>query len=154
MDDKEITFTATIKSEEGGSGGNWIEFPFKVEEAFGRTGRIKVLCYFDEVHYRGSLVKMGTECHIIGVRKDILAAIGKNAGDSVMVRMQEDSEERTVVPVSGLAAVLARDEALAAAWARLSLTRKNEIDRFLEGAVKAETRARRLEKIVVILRKS
>jgi hypothetical protein len=42
-----------------------------------------VVCFFDGFEYRGSLVRMGSPCHIVGLRKDIMAAIGKMAGDRV-----------------------------------------------------------------------
>ncbi|NLE21147.1 MAG: DUF1905 domain-containing protein, partial [Clostridiales bacterium] len=54
--------------------GAYVEFPFDVRKEFGK-GRVKVQAAFDGHPYRGSLVRMGTECHIIGVRKDIRAAI-------------------------------------------------------------------------------
>jgi len=68
--------------------GAYIEFPFDVRTEFG-TGRVKVHVTFDGVEYDGSLVRMGTPCHILGVRKDIRAAIGKQPGDSVHVIVRE-----------------------------------------------------------------
>ena len=44
---------------------------------------------FDGVPYDGSLVRMGTPNHILGLRKDIRAAIGKQAGDTVQVVLWE-----------------------------------------------------------------
>jgi hypothetical protein len=41
---------------------------------------------------------METECHIIGIRKDILKRLGKQAGNLVNVRMHEDLLERRVDP--------------------------------------------------------
>jgi hypothetical protein len=41
------------------------------------------------VEYDGSLVRMGTPVHIIGLKKDIRAKIGKQAGDTVHVIIQE-----------------------------------------------------------------
>jgi len=71
--------------------GAYVEFPFDVRKEFGK-GRVKVQAAFDGHPYRGSLVRMGTECHIIGVRKDIRAAIGKQPGDMVRVTIREDGE--------------------------------------------------------------
>jgi len=71
--------------------GAYVEFPFDVRREFGK-GRVKVQAAFDGHPYRGSLVRMGTECHIIGVRKDIRAAIGKQPGDTVRVTIREDGE--------------------------------------------------------------
>lgn len=66
----------------------YIEFPYDVRTEFGK-GRVKVTAYFDGVRYEGSLVRMKTECHIIGIRKDIRAIIQKQAGDSVHVKIIE-----------------------------------------------------------------
>ncbi|MCI8359757.1 MAG: DUF1905 domain-containing protein [Clostridiales bacterium] len=60
--------------------GAYVEIPFDVREAFGK-GRVKVHAAIDGVPYDGSLVRMKTSCHILGVRKDIRAAIGKQPGD-------------------------------------------------------------------------
>ena len=68
--------------------GAYVEIPFDVQAAFGK-GRVKVLATFDGVPYNGSLVRMGTPGHIIGVRKDIRAELGKRPGDTVHVTVQE-----------------------------------------------------------------
>ena len=68
--------------------GAYVEIPFDVREEFGK-GRVKVHATFDGVGYDGSLVRMGTPCHILGLRKDIRARIGKQPGDTVAVRLQE-----------------------------------------------------------------
>ena len=70
--------------------GAYIEFPYDVREEFGK-GRVKVDATFDGVPYQGSLVRMGTPGHIIGLRKDIRKAICKQAGDTVNVTIQERS---------------------------------------------------------------
>ncbi len=57
--------------------GAYVEIPFDVKAEFGK-GRVPVTATFDGIPYEGSLVKMGTECHIIGIRKDIRSKIGKN----------------------------------------------------------------------------
>jgi hypothetical protein len=66
----------------------YVEVPFDVKEAFGK-GRVLVHATFDGEAYDGQVVRMGTPCHIIGIRKDIRAKIGKQAGDIVSVTLQE-----------------------------------------------------------------
>jgi len=66
----------------------YIEIPFDVKEAFGKA-RVPVRASFDDEMYEGQLVKMGTPCHIIGIRKDIRAKIGKQPGDIVHVILTE-----------------------------------------------------------------
>lgn len=68
--------------------GAYIEFPYNVKEEFGK-GRAKVRATFDGEPYDGSLVRMKTPGHILGVRKDIRAKIGKQPGDTVHVIVQE-----------------------------------------------------------------
>lgn len=72
--------------------GAYVEIPFDVESEFGR-GRVPVVATFDGVEYVGSIVKMGTPCHIIGVRKEIRAKIGKQPGDAVKVTIAERARE-------------------------------------------------------------
>lgn len=50
--------------------GAYVEIPFDVREEFGK-GRVKVHATFDGEPYDGSLVRMGTPGHILGLRKDI-----------------------------------------------------------------------------------
>lgn len=66
----------------------YIEVPFDIKETFGKS-RLLVHATFDGEPYDGQVVKMGTPCHIIGVRKDIRAKIGKQAGDTVHVTLKE-----------------------------------------------------------------
>lgn len=80
-------FEAEIKKVPGINGA-YIEIPFDVKETFGR-GRVKVHATFDGETYDGSLVRMKTPCHILGVRKDIREKIGKQPGDTVYVTLEE-----------------------------------------------------------------
>lgn len=66
----------------------YVEIPFDVKEVFGKS-RVLVHATFDGEPYDGQLVKMGTPCHIIGVRKDIRAKLGKQPGDEVHVSLEE-----------------------------------------------------------------
>lgn len=68
--------------------GAYIDFPYNVREEFGK-GRVKVHATFDGIPYDGSLVRMKTQNHIIGIRKDIRQKIGKQPGDKVHVTIRE-----------------------------------------------------------------
>ena len=81
------TFEAELKKVPDLDGA-YVEIPFDVRAEFGK-GRVKVRALFDGVPYDGSLVRMGTPGHIIGLRKDIRAAIGKQPGDTVRVVITE-----------------------------------------------------------------
>jgi hypothetical protein len=86
---KNYEFDAVIKKVPDIDGA-YIEFPYNVKEEFGK-GRVKVYATFDGEPYVGSLVRMGTPCHIIGIRKDIRAKINKQPGDIVHVTIRERS---------------------------------------------------------------
>ncbi|HWQ72910.1 MAG TPA: DUF1905 domain-containing protein [Desulfitobacteriaceae bacterium] len=86
---KEYTFDAVIQKVPDIDGA-YVEIPFDVKEEFGK-GRVPVHATFDGEPYDGSVVRMGTTCHIIGIRKDIRAKIGKQPGDTVKVTLQERS---------------------------------------------------------------
>ena len=66
----------------------YIEIPFDVEKRLGAK-RVKVHATFDGEPYDGSLVRMGMPCHIIGIRKDIRAKIGKQPGDTIHVTIKK-----------------------------------------------------------------
>jgi len=68
--------------------GAYVEIPFDVKAEFGK-GRVPVHATFDSEPYDGSIVKMSTPCHIIGIRKDIRAKIGKQPGDTIKVTIKE-----------------------------------------------------------------
>lgn len=68
--------------------GAYIEFPYDVKLEFGK-GRVKVHAEFDGVPYDGSLVRMKTPGHIIGLRKDIRVQLQKQPGDLVHVKIKE-----------------------------------------------------------------
>jgi len=68
--------------------GAYVEFPYDVRALFGK-GRVAVAATFDGEPYDGSLVRMQTPCHIIGIRKDIRGKIGKQPGDIIHVTIRE-----------------------------------------------------------------
>jgi hypothetical protein len=92
MNDKTYEFDAEIKKVPDIDGA-YIEIPFDVKEEFGK-GRVAVTATFDGELYEGSLVKMKTPCHIIGIRKEIRAKIGKQPGDTVHVTIRERVVEK------------------------------------------------------------
>ncbi|MFR4350265.1 MAG: DUF1905 domain-containing protein [Roseburia sp.] len=87
MNEKIYEFDAEIKKVPDINGA-YIEFPYDVKEEFGK-GRVKVRAEFDGEPYDGSLVRMKTPGHIIGLRKDIREKIGKQPGDTVHATIRE-----------------------------------------------------------------
>lgn len=84
---KTYEFDAVIKKVPDMNGA-YVEIPFDVKEVFGK-GRVPVHATFDGEKYDGQVVKMGTPCHIIGIRKDIRKKINKEPNDTVHVTLRE-----------------------------------------------------------------
>lgn len=82
-----LEFDAVILQNENMDAA-YVEVPFDIKALFGK-GRLLVHATFDGVPYDGQIVRMGTPCHIIGVRKDIRKKIGKTFGDTVHVAFTE-----------------------------------------------------------------
>lgn len=87
MNPKIYEFDAILLKVEGIDGA-YIEFPYDVRKEFGK-GRVKVHATFEGESYDGSLVRMKTPGHIIGVRKDIRAKINKQCGEIIHVTIKE-----------------------------------------------------------------
>ncbi|MFV0352144.1 MAG: DUF1905 domain-containing protein [Oscillospiraceae bacterium] len=87
-------FEAEIKKVEGIDGA-YIEIPFDVKEEFGK-GRVPVTATFDGEVYEGSVVRMGTPGHILGVLKQIRQKINKQPGDLVSVTLQERTGPKAI----------------------------------------------------------
>lgn len=87
MNTKTYEFEAIIKKVPDIDGA-YIDFPYDVKEEFSKA-RVKVYATFDGFPYEGSLVRMNTPNHIIGIRKDIRKQINKQAGQLVKVTIRE-----------------------------------------------------------------
>jgi uncharacterized protein YdeI (YjbR/CyaY-like superfamily) len=109
---------------------------------------VKVKATFDGHHYRGVIANMGTSCHILGLRKDIRAAIGKAVGDKVLVTIEKDTEERIVDVPEDLKKALEKSKIAKAFYDALSFTNRKEYAVWISSAKKKETRERRLEETI------
>lgn len=87
---KTYKFEAVIKKVPDIDGA-YVEIPFDVKAEFNK-GRVPVHATFDGEPYDGSLVRMKTVNHIIGIRKDIRKKIKKQPGDRVLVTLVERSK--------------------------------------------------------------
>jgi hypothetical protein len=142
------SFDAVIT--ESDRGGAYVRVPPEVVAALGGKGRIPVRATFDGIAYRGSVVSMGGE-KIIGLLKDIRAQLGKQQGDIVTVTLELDEAERTVEVPEDLQAALEQAGRLEA-FRSLSYSHQRQHVAWIEEAVKADTRARRISQTVARVR--
>jgi len=141
-------FSALIEKPFDGIDGAYVSIPFDVKKAFGKKGHIKVKATFDGHPYRGLITTMGTGGPMIGLRKDIRAAIGKNPGDYVNVEIQEDTEERIVDVPDDLKKALQKNKKASAFYETLSYTNRKEYAVWVSSAKKEETRQKRLTETI------
>jgi hypothetical protein len=126
----------------------YITFPYKVEEEFGTKGQVKVKVVFDEsVEYRGSLAKMGLECHCLGIPQKTRVILRKGPGELVQVNLHKDEESRVVEIPDDLKIKLQQNQ-VEEAFSSLSYTRQKTIVESIVSSKKAETRTNRIKNVV------
>ena len=145
-------FEAVIKKVKG-KDATYVEIPFDVEEVFGAK-RVKVLAYFDEVQYRGSIVRMGLPCYMLGITKDIRKKIGKESGDIVTVRVEKDEEVREIDMPEDFKKALKKDNEAVKFYEGLSYSAKRKYYQWITGAKKEETRQKRISEAVLKLKEN
>jgi len=122
----------------------FLELPFDVREEFGRA-RLPVLITINGYSYRSTVAVYGGK-YMVPVRREHRAGAGLEAGDSVSVSLEPDTEPRTVETPEELAELLRKNASASAAWDALSYTNKKEQVGAILEAKKPETRARRVQK--------
>lgn len=142
----QIQFKAKMIEADGG--GAYVEFPHDVEETFGVKGRVPIKAKFDGVDYRGSLVKMGTDCHVLIVLKEIRKKIGKGTGDSCSVIVELDTEDRKIDLADDVLKLMKKNREAKENWDKLAYTHQREYHLWIEDAKRPETRAKRIEQMI------
>jgi hypothetical protein len=141
-------FKAILENPESVIDAAFVSIPFDVEKVYGTKGMVKVKAWFDGFPYRGILSNMGTGCHVILVRKDVRAAIGKKVGDHVQVEIELDTEERVVEIPTALKKELTKNAVAKKFFDSLSYTNRKEYALWISDAKKEETRLKRLQATV------
>lgn len=148
---KEYEFDAVILKH-GEQDACYIEFPYDVPTEFGVKGQVKIKAAFDGVEYRGSLANMGGGCHILGIRKEIRQAIGKQAGDIVHVWLCQDTEPRILDIPDDFKILLDENPESRAFYNSLSYSNQKRYVTWITSAKKAETRNERLTNAISLLK--
>ena len=147
---KKYKFRAKIEAGDGG--GAYVLFPYDTEKEFATKGRVPVKATFNGLPYTGSLIKYGHPLHSLGVPKAIREQTRKGPGDTIEVVVWKDEEVRTV-EVPAQFEKLIKKEGLLPVFEKLSYTHRKEYCRWITDAKKEETRLKRLEKAIEMLKK-
>jgi hypothetical protein len=140
-------FRAVLEQSES-STATAITIPFDVPKAFGKRGRVAVRGTINGVLFRSSVFKMGDAPYFMVVNRQMRAAAGVSAGQTISVVMERDDEPRTVEVPADLQAALKSRRGAEEAWARLSFTHQKEHVQAITEAKRPETRARRVAKTI------
>jgi hypothetical protein len=143
-------FKAKIEASNGG--GAYVLFPYDTEAEFDTRGKIPVQATLGGVPYKGSLMTCGGPHRMLAVVKAIREQTGKAPGDTIDVEVWRDDVPRELEVPAPFERRLKR-EGLLPFFNGLSFTHRKEYCRWVGEAKKEETRLKRLEKAVEMLRK-
>ena len=146
-----IAFNGIIE-QHGEINAAFIKFPFSTEEFFGKKGQVKVKVLFDgKVEYRGSLAKMKSDCHMLGLTQEVRKNLEKSFGDVVSVKLWEDKEERIVEIPEDVLMVFEKNKDAFERYQKMSYTHRKEYMRWITDAKKPETRENRKVKMIEMI---
>jgi hypothetical protein len=143
-------FTGTVEAARGG--GAVVVLPADVLDALGGGSRFRVSGALSGVEFESSTMGMGEGRVCLGVHKATRAAAGVDVGDAVEIEVERDTRPRTIEVPDDLAAALTRVPGAQAAFDGQSFTRRREQVESVTGAKRAETRERRIAKVVEEIR--
>jgi len=141
-----IEFSALIIDP--GGGGAYIEFPFDTEELYGTKGRIPVKVHFDGQPYHGTMLRYGTEKHIIIIVKKIREAIKKQAPDIVDVKVELDDITREITIPDDVQKSLEKNQMALETYNKLSYSHQKEYINWILETKREKTRQNRIEKMI------
>jgi hypothetical protein len=144
-----MRFRTTV--ELGGKTATGLPVPAEVVEGLGAGKRPAVLVTIGAHTYRSTIGSRGG-AFLLPVSAENRAAAGIAAGDEVDVDVEVDTEPREVTVPDDLAAALAGDEAARRTFEALPYSHRQRHVLAVEGTKNPETRQRRVEKALEMLR--
>jgi Bacteriocin-protection, YdeI or OmpD-Associated/Domain of unknown function (DUF1905) len=113
--------------------------------------RFPVVATVNGYTWRTSVARMKGE-FLVGLSREVRQNAGADAGDEVEVVLELDEGPREVEVPGALAAALAADPEASASFERMAFTHRKEYARWVTEAKKEETRQRRVQQAVEMIR--
>ena len=146
-----MEFTTTLQLD--GKTATGIRVPDEVVTALGGGKRIAVSVTINGTRYASTIATMRGEPKI-PVSADIRSAAGIAAGDKITVALERDDTPRTVDLPADLTDALRADPLMSDRFAALSYSNQRRHVLSITGARTAETRTRRIQRVLDELRTS
>ncbi|MDQ6674236.1 MAG: YdeI/OmpD-associated family protein [Chloroflexota bacterium] len=143
-----LTFRATLQ---GGDSGAFVEVPPEVLEALGPSKRPAVRVVINGVELRTTLAAYAGRSQI-GLRREIREAARVHPDESIEVRVELDTEPRSVEVPEDLAAALLADPTASGIFEGLSFTNRKEYVAWVVAAKTPATRQRRVAEAPELLK--
>jgi hypothetical protein len=142
-----VTFEGRLETR---GRGHVVTLPFDVREELGAV-RMPVRVTINGHAFRTTTMRYGGVDYI-GLNRDVREAAGVRSGDTFPVELETDTQPREIDVPAEFERALAKDTAARAAFEKLSYTHRKEYAGWVAEAKRAETRARRLERALAMLR--
>lgn len=113
--------------------------------------RFPVLATVNGYTWRTSVMPMGGD-FLVGLNREVRERAGVKAGDSVTVKLELDTAPREVDVPPELDAALAKDPKARSAFDALAFTHRKEFARWVTEAKREETRQRRVDRALQMVR--
>ena len=144
-----MRFTTTV--ELGGKTATGFKVPNDVVVALGKGRKPPVTVTINGHTYRSTIAAYG-EVSMLPLSAENRTAAGVQAGDEIEVELALDTAPRVVEVPDDFAAAIAADPAAAAFWPTISYSNQRWHVLSIDGAKTPETRQRRIDKSVALLR--
>jgi len=139
------TFTTELTKDDK-LNATGIVVPPDAVEALGKSKKPPVMVTIGDFSYRSTVAVMGGQ-FLIPLSQERRAAVGVEAGQTIEVTLELDTQPRTVEVPDDLAAAI-EAAGKSAAFARVAPSMRKEHVRQVEEAKSQETRERRITRIV------
>ena len=146
-------FEAVLVRPEGTGTWTYLVVPFDTNKEFGTKSQVRVKGTVDGHPFQSTLLPTGGGGHFLVVKSDVRKAIVKEAGETVRVTIEPDSEPRSVKVPKDLLQAIRGDSGASAAFERMAYSHQKAYVDWVEEAKRQGTRGDRIKKALVMISK-